>query len=128
MNIWQRSSVMSKANCSPRSPGFTRRTRTANSTADETSSSVSGPICTERTMPSVGCGGGRRASCLSTLLVSLFSHSAQVYGWKTEGGRDCCQHCCQAAGQRLTHADDSGISAQPATGDGRSCTTCPLYG
>lgn len=36
-------------------------------------------------MPSVGCGGGRRASCPSTLLISLFSHSAQVYGRNTEG-------------------------------------------
>src|SRR6185437_6787488 len=75
---------MSEANCSPRSPGFTRRTRTANSTADETSASVSSSICTERTMPSVGCGGGRRASRPSTLLISLFSHSAQVYGRNTE--------------------------------------------
>jgi len=53
--------------------------------ADEMSASVSGSICSERTMPSVGCGGRRRASCPSTLLISLFSHSAQVYGRNTEG-------------------------------------------
>ena len=40
--------------------------------------------------------------------------------------RDCCQHCCQAAGQRPTYVDNSGISAQPMTRDGRSWTTCPL--
>src|SRR5690242_17953431 len=79
---------MSEANCSPRSAGFTRRTRTANSTADETSACVSGSICTERTMASVGCGGGRRISCPSTLLISLFSHTAQVYGRNTEGRGD----------------------------------------
>src|ERR1700720_2566799 len=80
---------MSEANCSPRSPGFTRRTRTANSTADETSASVSGSICTERTMPSVGCDGGRRASRPSTLLISLFSHSEQCTDGilKAEGRR-----------------------------------------
>ncbi len=40
--------------------------------------------------------------------------------------RDCSQHCSQAAGRRPTHVDNSGISAQPTTGDGRSWTTCPL--
>ena len=38
---------------------------------------VSGSICTERTMPSAGCGGRPRASRPGTLLISLFSHTAQ---------------------------------------------------
>ena len=40
--------------------------------------------------------------------------------------RGCSQDCSQAAEQHTTHVDNSGISAQPTTGDGRSWTTCPL--
>ena len=40
--------------------------------------------------------------------------------------RDCSQDCSQAAEQHPTHVDNSGISAQPTTGDGRSWTMCPL--
>ena len=40
--------------------------------------------------------------------------------------RDCSQDCSQAAEQHPTHVDNSGISAQPSNGDGRSWTTCPL--
>ena len=40
--------------------------------------------------------------------------------------RDCSQDCSQATRRRPTHVDNSGISAQPTTGDGRSWTTCPL--
>jgi hypothetical protein len=39
---------------------------------------------------------------------------------------DCSQECSQATGRRPTHVDIPGIPAQPATGDGRSWTTCPL--
>src|SRR5580693_3085195 len=39
---------------------------------------------------------------------------------------DCCQTCCQAAGQRPTGADKCGISAQHTVSDGRSWTKCPL--
>jgi hypothetical protein len=37
-----------------------------------------------------------------------------------------CQDCSQAAEQHPTHVGNSGISAQPTTGDGRPWTTCPL--
>jgi hypothetical protein len=40
--------------------------------------------------------------------------------------RDSSPHCSQAAGRRPTYVDNPGISAQPATGDGRSWTTGPL--
>ena len=40
--------------------------------------------------------------------------------------RDCSQDCSQGAEQQPTHVDNSGISAQPTTTDGRSWTTCPL--
>ena len=40
--------------------------------------------------------------------------------------RDCSQDCSQGAEQHPTHVDNSGISAQPTTTDGRSWTTCPL--
>ena len=40
--------------------------------------------------------------------------------------RDCCQHCCQAAGQRLTGTGGCGISAQRTTNGGRAWTMCPL--
>ena len=32
----------------------------------------------------------------------------------------------QAAGRQPTHLNNSGISAQPTTGDGRPWTSCPL--
>jgi len=41
-------------------------------------------------------------------------------------GSDCCQYCCQAAGQRLSRADNSGMSAQHTDCDGRSWTMCLL--
>ena len=34
--------------------------------------------------------------------------------------------CSQGAEQHPTHLDNSGTSAQPTTGDGRSWTSCPL--
>jgi hypothetical protein len=34
--------------------------------------------------------------------------------------RDCCQYCCQAAGQDPSRADNPGTSAQHMTGNGRS--------
>jgi hypothetical protein len=37
----------------------------------------------------------------------------------------CSQDCSQATGRRPTRMDNSGISAQPTTGKGRSWTTCP---
>ena len=40
--------------------------------------------------------------------------------------RDCCQHCCQAAGQRPSRADSCGMSAHRTVHDGRSWTMCPL--
>jgi hypothetical protein len=38
---------------------------------------------------------------------------------------DCCQHCCQAARQRLSGTDKSGTSVQSADMPGRPWTTCP---
>jgi hypothetical protein len=39
-------------------------------------------------------------------------------------GCDCCQYCCQAAGQRLSWVDSCGMSAQRTDGNRRSWTTC----
>ena len=39
---------------------------------------------------------------------------------------DCCQYCCQAAGQRLSRTDNSGMSAQHTDRNGRSWTMCLL--
>ncbi len=39
-------------------------------------------------------------------------------------GRDCCQYCCQAAGQRLSRVDSCGMSAQCTDGNRWSWTTC----
>jgi hypothetical protein len=90
----------------------------ANSTADEMSAGVSGSICTERTMPSVGCGGGRRASCPSTLLISLVSHSAQ-----------CMAGIRKADGRRHAYgAAKVGISQPSHVLDGRYGTAASMPG
>ena len=39
-------------------------------------------------------------------------------------GRDCCQYCCQAAGQRRSQVDGCGMSVQRTDRNGRSWTTC----
>jgi hypothetical protein len=39
-------------------------------------------------------------------------------------GRDCCQYCCQAAGQRMSRVDGCRMSAQRTDGNRRSWTTC----
>jgi hypothetical protein len=39
---------------------------------------------------------------------------------------DCCQHCCQAAGQDASHADSRGMSAQHRDRSRRSWTMCLL--
>ena len=53
-----------------------------------------------------------------------FAHRAQTVEDQRRSAR--LSHCSQAAGRHPTHMDNSGISAQPTTGDGRSWTTCPL--
>jgi hypothetical protein len=65
---------------------------------------VSGSICTECAMPSVGCGGGRWALCPSTLLTSLFSHSAQCTdGIRKAEGRRHAYGAAKVGISRLSH-------------------------
>jgi hypothetical protein len=82
------------ANCSPRSPSLTRRTRAASSTADATSAVLSGSI---RTAPCGGpparFGARRRAIVSIARAITPFSHTAQCmdeiggqrHGYQPEG-------------------------------------------
>ena len=63
--------------------------------------------------------GLRRRDELPLTIMSVLFHQTTI-------GRDCCQSCCQATGQRLSQVDSCGISAQHTNGDGRPWTSCPL--
>src|SRR5260370_28945069 len=69
---------MSDANCSPRSPGSTRRTRATSSTADATSPIFSDSIRPAPSgIPPASFGGRRRAIVSIAWAITPFSHTAQ---------------------------------------------------
>ena len=80
---------MSDANCSPRSPGFTRRTRLTSSTAEATSPIPSGSIRTGPSGVPPANFEGRRTRASLAWAIRPLSHTAQcmdkIFGQRAGG-------------------------------------------
>jgi hypothetical protein len=80
---------------------------------------------TTGTRSSVGHAWGPQAT--SFMATSGHWRALNPVGQHQHRGSAPFRHdCSQAAARGPTHMDNSGISTQPTTGDGRSWTMCPL--
>ena len=86
------------------------------------------PVCRQvRQLSGSGEGPGKDNRALSK---HRGDHGDGEHCLKADGrgsvpfGRDCCQYCCQAAGQRRSQVDGCGLSVQRTDRNGRSWTTC----